>query len=109
MTPQDETATVSRPRNPLFAVLLSGLFPGLGQLYNRERWKGLVFVVAGMLTGFGPLGPLDVDIDIDEPTAGLRTALLLSLPFLAIALWSVFDAYRVAQRNRASRAATTAA
>jgi hypothetical protein len=80
--------------------MLSGIFPGLGQLYNRERVKALLFFVGGAVIGFGPLSPLDTDIDLDNPIAGLRRVLLLSLPFLAIALWSVVDAYRTAQRMR---------
>jgi len=81
--------------------MLSGIFPGLGQLYNRERWKALLFFVGGALTAFGPLSPLDVDIDLDDPFAGLRSLLRASLPFLLVALWSVIDAYRAARRSAA--------
>lgn len=87
-------------RRPLLAVFLSGLFPGLGQLYNRERGKAALFAVAGVLTAFGPWGPGDVDIDLADPTAGLRAVLLASLPFLVVALWSVVDAYRAAKRTQ---------
>jgi hypothetical protein len=87
-------------RRPLLAVFLSGLFPGLGQLYNRERGKAALFGVAGLLTAFGPWGPGDVDIDLADPAAGLRAVLWASLPFLLVALWSVADAYRVARRTR---------
>ena len=94
--------TVASPprRRPLVAAFLSGLFPGLGQLYNRERLKALLFFAGGVLTAFGPLNPLDVDIDLSDPAPGLRKVLLASLPFLAIATWSVIDAYRTAQRGR---------
>jgi TM2 domain-containing membrane protein YozV len=87
-------------RRAIVAVVLSGLFPGLGQLYNREKLKALLFFGAGVVTGFGPLSPLDVDIDLNDPAAGLRKILLASLPFLAIAVWSVVDAYRTAKRAR---------
>jgi hypothetical protein len=87
-----------RQRRPLLAAFLSGLFPGLGQLYNRERLKALLFAVGGLVTGFGPLNPLNVDIDPDDPAAGLRLLLLAGLPFMLLALWSVADAYRVAKR-----------
>jgi hypothetical protein len=86
-------------RRPLLAAFLSGLFPGLGQLYNRERRKAALFAIAGVLTGFGPWSPADVDIDLGDPAAALRSLLLASLPFLAVALWSVIDAYRVAKRR----------
>lgn len=83
-----------RPRSRFLAMTLSGLFPGLGQLYNREPWRALAFFAAGVLTAFGPWNPLDIDIDIDDPVRGLRNVLLASLPFLTVALWSVADAYR---------------
>lgn len=78
----------------MVAVALSGLFPGLGQLYRRQRLKALLFGVAGVLTAFGPFSPADIDIDLNDPAAGLRGVLLASLPFLGVALWSVIDAYR---------------
>jgi len=99
MPERTETSGSSPRRRPMLAMILSGLFPGLGQFYNRERLKGLLFLGAGLLTAFGPFNPLDVDIDLDNPAAGLRNVLLASLPFLVVALWSVIDAYRIAQRG----------
>jgi hypothetical protein len=94
----DKPGAPARRRSPLLAAVLSGFFPGLGQLYNRERLKALLFLVGGVLTAVGPLSPLDVNIDLDNPAAGMRNVLLASLPFLIIALWSVIDAYRTARR-----------
>ncbi len=99
MQSPDRTGPSTTRRSPIVAAVLSGVFPGLGQLYNRERLKGLLFVVAGAVTAFGPFNPLDVDVDLDDPAAGLRRVLLASLPFLVVALWSVLDAYRAAQRS----------
>lgn len=81
-------------RSPVLAAFLSGIFPGLGQLYNGERGKAALFAIGAALTGFGPLSPLDADIDLGDPAAALRGLLLASLPFLALAFWSVVDAYR---------------
>jgi len=95
-----EDEGVARPsvrRSPAVAAILSGLFPGLGQLYNRQRVKAVLFLVAGIVAGFGPLSPVDIDIDLTDPAPGMRNVLLASLPFLAIALWAVVDAYRSAQ------------
>ncbi len=90
-----------RPRRPLVAVVLSGIFPGLGQWYNGQLGKALLFALGGALTAFGPWNPLDVDIDLEAPAVGLGRVLLASLPFLAVALWSVLDAYRAARRSSA--------
>lgn len=87
-----------RARSRVIAFTLSGLFPGLGQLYNGDGLRGLAFAAAGALTAFGPWNPLEVEIDPDDPAAGLRNVLLASLPFLAIALWSAIDAWRRARR-----------
>ena len=102
MTPSADPGNdtgVARRRSPFVAVLLSGLFPGLGQVYNRQWLKALLFFLGAALTGFGPVSPLNIDIDLDDPVAGLRKALLLSVPFLAVALWSLVDAYRTARRS----------
>ena len=95
----DASSGPPKPRRPIVAVVLSGLFPGLGQLYNRQRWKALGFFVGGVVTAFGPFNPLDVDIDLNDPAVGLRKVLLASLPFLAVAAWSVIDAYLAARRT----------
>jgi len=95
-------AAVPKSRSPMLAVFLSGIFPGLGQLYNRDWRKAVLFSVGGLLSGFGPLSPLSIDIDPGDPATGLLQVLLESLPFMVVALWSVIDAYRSARRPIAS-------
>jgi hypothetical protein len=90
----------SRRRSAFVAVFLSGIFPGLGQLYNGEHGKAALFVLGALLTGFGPLSPLDVDIDPGNPGAGLLGVLLAGVPFLIVAAWSLVDAYRAARGAR---------
>ncbi len=98
----EATGQPHKRRSPLLAVILSGLFPGLGQWYNGEKWKALLFFIGGAVTAFGPLNPLEVDIDPSAPTVGLEKVLLTSLPFLLVALWSVLDALRAARRSPAA-------
>src|SRR5512143_2461078 len=78
MSYDSQAAAPAKPRSPILAAVLSGLFPGLGQLYNRQRWKALLFFGGGVMTAFGPLNPLDVDIDLNDPAVGLRKVLLAS-------------------------------
>jgi hypothetical protein len=94
MTAPSTAPRPGRSKSRMIAVTLSGLFPGLGQLYNGDAWRALGFAVAGALAGFGPWNPFEVDIDLDDPMTGLRNVLLSSLPFLTIALWSAIDAWR---------------
>ena len=39
-----------RARNPGVALVLSAIFPGLGQFYNRQFGKGVAFFVAGLVS-----------------------------------------------------------
>lgn len=42
--PQEKSQTIF-PRNPFIAALLSVLCPGLGQIYNGQFKKGIIFYV----------------------------------------------------------------
>jgi hypothetical protein len=81
-------------RRKAVALLLSGVFPGLGQFYNRQPAKGVAFVVAvGILSWLvGRVVPTD-------PEALLATsgAVLLPLGALLVGwIWSLVDAWRAA-------------
>jgi hypothetical protein len=39
-------------KNPILALVLSGLLPGLGQLYNNQIPKGLVFFALNIALSF---------------------------------------------------------
>lgn len=97
MPSSNEPAAPAKRRSPLLAAFLSGIFPGLGQLYNRQRLKAVLFFAGGAAAAFGPFNPLEVDIDLNDPAAGLRKVLLAALPFLVVGLWSVVDAFRSAR------------
>ena len=67
--------------NPFVAAVLSALFPGLGQIYNRELEKGLLVIVASFLALFSIL---------------VGIGLLL---YPAVWLYAIYDAYTVADRQ----------
>ncbi|WP_435194512.1 DUF5683 domain-containing protein [Natronomonas sp. EA1] len=71
--------------NPFVAAVLSAVFPGLGQLYNRELAKGLAVIVAMFV-------------------ATLSVVVFIGI-VLAPAVWlyAVWDAYVVADRQAAAR------
>lgn len=69
--------------NPFVAAALSAVFPGLGQLYNRELKKGLALIVASFL-------------------AALSVLVVVGLVLVpAVWLYAIYDAYRVAERQSA--------
>lgn len=70
--------------NPFVAALLSALFPGLGQLYNRELEKGLLVVAASIVSVL---------------SAVILVGFVL---YPAVWLYAIYDAYTVAERQSAT-------
>jgi TM2 domain-containing membrane protein YozV len=83
-------------RTKVLALLLSGVFPGLGQFYNREPGKAIAFVLVGALLSWFVGRALPTD-----PEALLATGRAVFLPLgalLAVWVWSLVDAWRAADR-----------
>jgi hypothetical protein len=89
----NRTARSSR-RRQWIALILSGLFPGLGQLYLRAWLRGTTFLLAGGLLTW-VLGSL---LEPEDLLAGhLRHPMLLLgllTALLVLVLWSLRDAWR---------------
>lgn len=73
--------------NPFVAAVLSVLFPGLGQLYNRELEKGIAVMVASLLA-------------LASVLVGIGLVL-----YPAVWIYALYDAYVVADRQASERAA----
>ncbi|HTN44284.1 MAG TPA: DUF5683 domain-containing protein [Nitrospiria bacterium] len=84
-------------KNPRAAAVLSAIFPGLGQFYNRQWFKGIGFFIAsGVLSGMvTERFPAEELMAGDTSHAGKALGLLLVL--LALLVWSMVDAYRSAR------------
>lgn len=85
-------------RRQAVALILSGVFPGLGQFYNRRPVKAIAFLVAGAILSWllGRVAPTDLRALLPP-----RPALLVLLgALLVLSLWSVIDAWRDAGRAR---------
>jgi hypothetical protein len=85
-------------RRAMIAFVLSGVFPGLGQLYNHEPFKGAAFLAAGAALTWliGRVAPTDLQA-LASAKVGTDAILLVCL-LLAIWLWSSIDAWRVGSR-----------
>ncbi len=86
----------SARRQKLIALILSGVFPGIGQFYTRQPRKGVAFLVAGIVLSWVlsravPTGPLT----LIQPGADLIVPLCV---LLLVWLWSIIDAWRIAGR-----------
>ena len=96
-------APVKRKSNQI-ALLLSGIHPGLGQFYNEDWLKGLVFFVGSLiLTAY--LLP-ESYLDILRMKIRVTGDLLLRLLLLG-AFWglSIYDADRSAKKKNAALSA----
>jgi mercuric ion transport protein len=81
-------------RNPVLALVLSALLPGLGQSYNRQWIKAGAFFVAGAAVGW----PLVSSTPLPDHLQVSATLLLVAaLSLAAVEVWSIVDAYRVAR------------
>jgi hypothetical protein len=83
-------------RKKAAALILSGIFPGLGQLYNRELLKGVLFLTPGAVLSWLVTRAVSVDPLGFIERGPSPTVILAVLVLLAIWLWSVVDAWRSA-------------
>jgi TM2 domain-containing membrane protein YozV len=68
-------------RNPILAAILSLIVAGLGQIYNGQVGKGVIFIVIQLING-------------------ALTAVLIGWILLPIVgLWAIIDAYVIAKHN----------
>ena len=75
------------------ALILGGVFPGLGQFYNREWAKGTFFLIAGIALTW--LSTRALPRSLDLASAPLPRGALAALGLLlAVWLWSLVDACR---------------
>ncbi len=70
-------------RNPILAAILSLIHAGIGQIYNGQVTKGVIFIVVQAINW--------------ALTAVLIGWLLLPI----VGLWAIIDAYVTAKRNNA--------
>lgn len=80
-------APQGRPMNPLLVLALAIVLPGSGQVFNREPWRGLIFLFFMFLLGGFTLITAKPEVSIVGKLAG-------GLFVYAI---SVFDAYKKAK------------
>ena len=84
-------------RRQVLGFILSGIFPGLGQLYNREYLKGVLFIIPGAVLTWLVFRAIPADLlAVGQPNPRLTLLLVL---LLAVWLWAIIDAWRIAGRR----------
>ena len=86
-----------RGRRRVVALILSGIFPGLGQFYNRHLLKGAIGLVLGLALSWLAGRAVPSDTSALARPGGALIASLCAL--LAVWLWSIIDAWRTAGRD----------
>ena len=76
----------SPPKNPALAAILSFLINGLGQIYNGEVGKGLLIIGVQIVNAF------------------LTLILIGFITGPIVFIWSIYDAYKTAERINAEAA-----
>jgi hypothetical protein len=90
----------NRPKSNQLALILSGIFPGLGQFYNEDWVKGAAFFVASTIldSTLFPENYLDI-LRLKVPlTIDLAGRLLVVGVFR---IWAIYDADRSVKRKNA--------
>lgn len=80
-------------RSPWLAAVLSAILPGLGQVYNRDRAKGIAMLC--MALGIG------ITIAISHSVWSL---ILMGVLYVAVLIPAVHDAYQIARHRGPSLA-----
>jgi hypothetical protein len=80
-------------RRQVIALMLSGIFPGIGQLYNRQPVKAAIGVVLGLVLTWAAARAAPADPVALAPGADVLGPLLA---LLAVWVWSLVDAWRAA-------------
>jgi hypothetical protein len=76
--------------------MLSGIFPGIGQFYNRQPVKGAIGLVLGAVLTWAAARAAPADpLALVQPGADVLVPLFA---LLAVWMWSLVDAWRVAGR-----------
>ena len=87
-------------KNPILAVVLSALLPGLGQIYNTQVGKGLFFIGFNMIINFLIREPLLAVLDdpksVEQPT--MIVFIGYSLAGMVLWIYSIIDAKKNADR-----------
>ena len=94
--------------HPGIAAVLSFIFNGLGQIYNGQIKKGLViiffsslsmfiFIIGAILIGFWLFGKIISSWQIISGVLLFSFGLVL---ICVLGIWSIFDAYNIAKKNR---------
>ena len=88
-------------KNPTLALILSAIFPGLGQIYVMQIPKGVILIVLNLIINYLLINPLQVIMESGGSTTDMSTLyIVLGYTVAGLILWiyAIIDAKRTAER-----------
>lgn len=87
---------VMSSKEPWLAVVLSTIFPGIGQLYAGKTGRGLLFLIIAIALIIGG------GWSLLRPTGSMQFAIQFTLGFFLFSFFNLFDAHRCARKGNDS-------
>ncbi len=94
-------ADEKKRKNPKIALILSAIFPGLGQIYVKQIPKGVVLIALNLIINYLLINPLEAFMTSGGSTADMSTIyIVLGYTVAGLILWiyAIVDAKRTAER-----------
>ncbi len=94
------TEETKRRKNPTLALILSVIFPGLGQLYNNQVLKGIALLALNLVVNLLLIKPLEeLTISRDSPNHS-TLFIVAAYAVIGLVLWvyAIVDAKRTAEK-----------
>jgi hypothetical protein len=88
-------------KSPTLALILSAVFPGLGQIYTKQVLKGIIIALLNIVINLLLIEPLrrlmeSVESTPDKPTLFIVTG--YTVAGLVLWLYAIIDAKRMAEK-----------
>lgn len=87
-------------KNPTLAVILSAIFPGLGQIYVNQYPKGIVIIGLNLVINFLLIEPLKSIIEGRGSAPDNSTLIVVAgytIAGIVLLFYAIFDAKKVAE------------
>ena len=82
--------TSIKKKNPIFAVIASFIFPGLGQIYNGELRKGIGYIIIGIIF-------VSICVFLAQSRHIIGPVMVSSAAYLLLWVSTMYDAYKTAE------------
>ena len=94
------TEETKRRKNPTLALILSGIFPGLGQIYNNQVLKGIALIALNTVVNFLLIKTLEGLISsLGSKPDNSTLFIVAAYTVIGLVLWiyAIIDAKRTAE------------